>query len=219
MTKQPSYTVKKSEVLLDAPIIAVRRDTIDTATGDAEREIVEHFSAVAVVAVKDDCIRMVRQYRHAVGDYLWELPAGLLDKVGEDPLTAAQRELAEEANVEADTWALLGDFSTSPGFAEESVRIFLAEDIHNIENDDLDLDEQVGEEADLETRWVPVAEVLQWLKDGRLRNSIAVAGVSFFNLGVRRDVTEPFEYYSGLAARRRQLPDAHEGADMKFLQQ
>lgn len=219
MTKRPSYTVKNSEVLLDAPIIAVRRDTISTATGDAVREIVEHFSAVAVVAVKDDCIRMVRQYRHAVGDYLWELPAGLLDKVGEEPLAAAQRELAEEAQVEADTWSLLGDISTSPGFAEESVRIFLAEDIHSLDTTNMDLDEQVGEEADLEARWIPVAEVVDWLKGGQLRNSIAVAGVSFFTLGVRRDIAEPFEYNSGLAMRRQNLPDAHKGADMKFLRQ
>ncbi|HJF11644.1 MAG TPA: NUDIX hydrolase, partial [Corynebacterium falsenii] len=75
------YRVSDSDILFDGPIIAVRKDTISTPTGSATREIVEHFSAVAIAAVREGRIMMIRQYRHGVGRYLWEIPAGLLDKV------------------------------------------------------------------------------------------------------------------------------------------
>ena len=84
-----------SELLVDAPIIAVRRDDV-VMPGDvvAQREIVEHLGAVAVVALdEDNRVAMVEQYRHSVGKRLWELPAGLLDVKGEDELSGAQREL------------------------------------------------------------------------------------------------------------------------------
>ena len=93
-----SFTVVDSEVLLEAPIIAVRRDRLVMPGGtESNREIVEHFGAVAVVAFDGERIALVRQYRHCVKDRLWELPAGLLDVANEDPLECARRELAEAA--------------------------------------------------------------------------------------------------------------------------
>ena len=86
--------------------------------GLADREIVEHFGAVAVVALdKENRLIMVEQYRHSVRQRLLELPAGLLDIAGEDELEAAQRELAEEAGLAAQDWGVLVDLVTSPGFA------------------------------------------------------------------------------------------------------
>lgn len=188
----------------------------------------EHFSAVAIAAVRSGEngqpeVMLVRQYRHGVGRYLWEIPAGLLDKVGESPLQAAERELAEEAGLVAHQWHLLGDVVNSPGFSEEMCRIFLAEDVTEYAADTghdataLTLDEQTDEEADLECRWVSVSEAVEWVKIGKVENSVAVAALLHLAVGTRREVDEPFTYKSGLAARRRNLPAAAEGADMKFL--
>lgn len=119
------FKVLDSQLLVEAPIIALRRDEVVMPGGvSASREVVEHLGAVAVVAVdSDERIAMVYQYRHSVGKRLWELPAGLLDVRGEDELTGAQRELQEEAGLSAQTWSVLTDLVTSPGFCEEAVRV------------------------------------------------------------------------------------------------
>ena len=99
------FKVLDSQLLVDAPILALRRDEV-VMPGDvsASREVVEHLGAVAVVALdSDERIAMVYQYRHSVGKRLWELPAGLLDVRGEDELTGAKRELQEEAGLSAQT--------------------------------------------------------------------------------------------------------------------
>ncbi len=210
------YRVVDSELLLDAPIIGVRRDTITTATGETKREIVEHFSAVAVAAVRDNHVMMIRQYRHGVGRHLWEIPAGLLDLVGEDPLEAARRELAEEAGLRARTWHLLGDVVTSPGFSEEMCRIYLAEDLDD-DLSDFDLPEAEFEEAEIETRWVPIPEAIEWVQTGKVENSIATIALLHLAAGTRRDVSEPFNYHSGLADRRSASAEAKPGTDMKFI--
>lgn len=125
------FEVVGSELLLDAPIIAVRRDEVVMPGGTtAFREVVEHFGAVAIVAIDDaERIAMVHQYRRSVDRRLWELPAGLLDIKGEDELTGARRELQEEAGLAAQDWSVLADIITSPGFCEEAVRVFLARDL------------------------------------------------------------------------------------------
>ena len=209
-----NYPVSNSEIIFDGPIIAVRKDTIDGPTGQMTREIVEHFSAVAIAPVRDGKVLMIRQYRHGVGRYLWEVPAGLLDMAQESPLSAAQRELAEEAGLTAESWHLLGDVVTSPGFCEEFTRIYLAEDL----SDDLstlgfDIPEAEHEEADLETRWVPIQEAIEWVQTGKVENSIAVAAILHLAVGTKRDVKEPYYYHSGMAERRHAEP----GQDMKFI--
>lgn len=168
------FTVMDSELLVDAPILALRRDTVTMPGGNtAQREIVEHFGAVAVVALDgQQRIAMVEQYRHSVGARLWELPAGILDFAGEDELDTAKRELVEEAGLEAAEWSLLVDLVTSPGFAEEAVRIFLASDLSHVERPDAE-----DEEADMDFAWVPLDDARAAVMDGRITNSIAIAGV------------------------------------------
>lgn len=208
------YPVKASKVLFDGPIIAVRQDTIDGPTGEMTREIVEHFSAVAIAPVRDGKVLLIRQYRHGVGRYLWEIPAGLLDMAGENPLDAARRELAEEAGLVAERWHLLGDVVTSPGFCEEFTRIYLAEGLSNdLSELDFEIPDPEHEEADLETRWVPVPEAIEWVQMGKVENSIAVAALLHLAVGTKRDVSEPYYYHSGMAERRGHEP----GQDMKFV--
>lgn len=214
------YRTLSSEVLVDTAVIAVRRDRITTATGEVDREVIEHFGAAAVVAVRQGDtgpeVMLVRQYRRPVGRYLWELPAGLLDMAGEDTLATAQRELAEEAGLAADTWSLLGDVSTSPGISEEMCRIFLAEDVRNITADDAaELEQASGEEADMTSLWLPVDEAVQWVQTGKIENVIAVAGLLHLHAGTRRDVSETYHHHSGLIERR--SPGQPAGTDLKHV--
>lgn len=168
------FEVVDSELLVDAPILALRRDTVTMPGGTtAKREVVEHFGAVAVVAVDDKGrIAMVEQYRHTVGRRLWELPAGLLDIDGEDALDTAKRELVEEAGLEAGQWSLLVDLVTSPGFAEEAVRVFLAAELRGTERPEAE-----EEEADMDFAWVPLEDARARVMDGQISNSIAIAGI------------------------------------------
>lgn len=141
--------------------------------GSARREIVEHYGAAAIVALDDDGnIVLVYQYRHAFGRRLWELPAGLLDIGGEPPHLSAARELAEEAGLAAETWHTLIDIDSAPGFSDESVRVFLATGLR-----DVDRPEAHDEEADLTVRRVPLAEAVARVYSGEIVNSISVAGI------------------------------------------
>lgn len=199
------FTVESSEVLIDAPIIAVRRDSVVMPGGKpANREIVEHFGAVAVVALDDDGrIALVEQYRHSVGKRLLELPAGLLDMYEEDELVCAKRELVEEAGLEAEQWGVLVDLVTSPGFAEEAVRVFVAKQLREVERPDAE-----DEEADMDFRWVPLSEAAQMVLRGEIVNSIAVGGILAAcrvaeGKAQSRDVSEPFELRPQSLPKRR----------------
>ena len=199
-----------TELLVDAPIIAVRRDDV-VMPGEvvAQREVVEHLGAVAVVALdENNRIAMVEQYRHSVGKRLWELPAGLLDVKGEDELSGAQRELQEEAGLAAEEWAVLTDLVTSPGFCEEAVRVFLARGLSSVPK----LNAEGDEEADMGFAWVPLAEAVERILVGEIMNSIAVAGILAAYVCVRGDATprpvgSPFELRPESIAHRRPGPD------------
>lgn len=199
------FTVNDSQLLFDAPILAVRRDNVTMPGGGcAHREIVEHFGAVAVVALDaQGRVAVVEQYRHSVGKRLLELPAGLLDVYEEDELTCAKRELWEEAGLEADDWAVLVDLVTSPGFAEEAVRVFLAQGLREVERPAAE-----HEEADMGFRWVALDEAVSMVMRGEIVNSIAIAGVLAASqvesgAATARDVSTPFDLRPTSMARRR----------------
>jgi 8-oxo-dGDP phosphatase len=168
------FSTTASETLHVGKILALRIDDVRMPGGNtARREVVEHFGAVGVVALDGDGnVVMVHQYRHSVGRRLWELPAGLLD-MGDEPahLTAA-RELEEEVGLAADTWHVLVDLITSPGFSDESVRVFLATGLT-----DIGRPEAHDEEADLEVERVPLADAVAMVFSGDIVNSIAIAGI------------------------------------------
>jgi ADP-ribose pyrophosphatase len=92
-------------------------------------------AAAAVPLHEDGTITILRQYRHAVGGWIWEVPAGKLDKPGEDPLQCAQRELAEEAGLAAERWHKLGSIYTTPGFCDEIIHLFLARDLSDVQRE------------------------------------------------------------------------------------
>lgn len=180
-----SYQVESSATVYQGRVFAVRRDIVSMpGKTSSQRDVVEHPGAVAIVALRGEPmeILLVTQYRHPVGRRLQELPAGLLDVDGELALTAAQRELAEEAGVEAATWNALADSLASPGMTDEGIRIFLARDV-----EDCHRDVQEHEELEMTSHWLPLVEVVAAALAGRLENAVAVIGVLAASEAVRRE--------------------------------
>jgi 8-oxo-dGTP pyrophosphatase MutT (NUDIX family) len=126
-----------TEEVWSGKIATVRVDRVRYDDGEeAEREVVAHPGAVAVVAHDGERVYMVTQPREPVGEQrLLELPAGKLDEEGEDVLATAKRELAEEIGKAARTWKHLTSFYTSPGFADEEVHVYLATDLSDAEGE------------------------------------------------------------------------------------
>jgi len=171
------YRVLSSETVYDGRVISLRRDTVAMpGGGDSVREVVSHPGAVAVVALDDDDnVVLLSQYRHPVGRHLWELPAGLRDADGEPPVETAKRELAEEALLAAGRWSLLTTTYSTPGFCDEAVLVYLAEDLIDVERPEGFTVEH--EEADMTLEWVPLADAVQRIFDGDIRNALAVIGL------------------------------------------
>src|SRR4051812_13406488 len=153
------------KTVYEGKIATVRVDKFRFDDGEeAEREIIEHPGAVAVVAHDGERIYLVRQPREAVDEQaLLELPAGKLDEEGEEPLDTAKRELAEEIGKAADTWEHLTSFYTSPGFAAEEVHLYLATDLREEQA-------EAGEEERIEIVEIPLGkldEVIRECKDSK----------------------------------------------------
>lgn len=169
-----SPVVSRHDVVYDGAIWNVVRDTFDYGDTRLVRDYVDHPGASAVVALDDDNqVLLLRQYRHPVRSRNWELPAGLLDMPGEDPVEAAHRELAEEANYRAETMDHLMTLNVTPGGSNEVIHIYLARGLHPIDHDY----ERTGEEADLEVAWWPLEEAIEAVLDGRISNQISVTGL------------------------------------------
>jgi len=160
--------VVSSKIAFHGKIWDVRRDTFRYNGEEITREYVDHTGAVAVLALDDDGrVLLIRQYRHPVRHRDWEIPAGLLDILGEDPLTAAQRELAEEADLEAGQWNVLTDIFTSPGGNDEAIRIYLARDVRPTGS----AFAREAEEADIRVVWVPLEEAVDAVLERRMHNA------------------------------------------------
>ncbi len=177
---QPSpHEVVASQVVWSGRIVDMVKDHVIVVEGQEPvvREYTRHPGAVAVVVLRGESggeeILLERQYRHPVKALLWEIPAGLLDIPGEDPRVAAQRELAEEADLVAKRWDVLVDYFTSPGGSTEPLRIFLARDLRDAD----EAFDREDEEATMEYAWVGLDDALTMVLDGRLHNPSAVIGV------------------------------------------
>ena len=172
------WPVASSAELARGSLLRMRTDTVRMpGGGTADREIVEHPGAVAVLGLDESGrVLMIRQYRHPVGRLLWEIPAGLRDKPGEPLLAAAERELLEETGYRAADWRVLVDFFTSPGFSTERVRIFLARGLTQVPEAGREYVRR-DEEAHLEIAWVPLERALAGILAGDLHNGVAALGI------------------------------------------
>lgn len=118
-----------------------------------------------------DELCLLRQWRHAGGGWLWELPAGKLDP-GEDALSTAQRELAEEAGVRAADWQALAQVLTTPGFCDEVIHLFLARNLHTVPP-------QPQAHEHIEIHWLAFPRALQMAQQGEIRDAKTLLGLFY----------------------------------------
>ncbi|MGP4114571.1 NUDIX domain-containing protein [Streptomyces sp. 4N509B] len=171
-----SWPVTTTTVPFTGNKTSVRTDQVVMPDGTTSpRDYQVHPGSVAVVALDErDRVVVIEQYRHPVRHTLWEIPAGLLDVPGENPLHAAQRELYEEAHVKAEDWRVLLDVYTTPGGCDEAVRVFLARELSEAEGERYAV---TGEEAVMRHARVPLAELVGGVLAGRLHNNCLAVGV------------------------------------------
>jgi ADP-ribose pyrophosphatase len=171
--------VLKSRVVFQGRLFRVVRDDIVEPTGlRSTRDVVRHNGSAVILAVdrssskKNPWIVMERQYRHAANQFLWELPAGKLD-AGEDPVTGAKRELAEETGYRARKWRPLVTYYASPGFLGESMQVFLAEDLY--------AGEATPEEDErIEIRLVKLSDILKMIEKGAIHDGKTLNAVLLY---------------------------------------
>ncbi|MFF2276008.1 NUDIX domain-containing protein [Agromyces sp. NPDC058126] len=163
-----------SERVFEGRVWSIRRESFELDGDEIVREFMDHTGAVGVLALDEhDRVLLIKQYRHPIRMRDWEIPAGLLDVAGEAPLLGAQRELAEEADLEASEWAVLADFATSPGGSDEVIRVYLARGLRAAP----EVHAREAEEAGIEVRWVPLDDCVDAVLARRIHNgplSIAV---------------------------------------------
>ena len=172
------WPVISSTELVRGRLVTVRTDKVRMpGHQSAERDVVVHPGAVAVLALDDAYqVLLIRQYRHPVGRLLWEIPAGLRDVAGEPPWSTARRELLEEAGYRAREWRVLADYYSSPGFSTERLRVFLARDLELVPPAERDFVPE-EEEAYLLSAWLPLDEAVRRVFAGELHNGVAALGI------------------------------------------
>lgn len=166
--------VLQSDLVYRGRVWDVRSDRVRYGDGEIVRQYVDHTGAVAIVALDDEGrVLLIQQYRHPIRHRDWELPAGLLDVEGEEPLAAARRELAEEADLVAAHWEPLVSSWTTPGGNDEIIHVFLATGVSSADA----AHDREDEEADIRVAWVPLLDAVSAVLEGRMRNGILAIGV------------------------------------------
>jgi len=171
--------VLSSETVFQGPLFRVSRDRLVEPGGkEAVRDVVRHNGSVVVLAVdnsknkKDPWIVMERQYRHAAGRFLWEVPAGKLEP-SEDPLEGARRELEEETGYRAKKWTELTRYWASPGFLAEWMQVFVAEGL-------IPGDSRPEEDELIEMRLVKMSELLKAIEKGDIMDGKTISAVLLY---------------------------------------
>ena len=178
--------VSSQDLHRDDWVVALREDRI-TRPGHSEefsRLSLEHPGAVVVLAVDDDeRVMCLRQYRHTSGHEFVELPAGLRDAGDEPAVETAKRELREEAELDAADWRLLLSTFASAGISDEVHEIFLARGLTHAPRGDFEMEH---EEAEMERFWVPMADLLEAVLEGRVRQGPLAQAVLAYDVLKRR---------------------------------
>ncbi|HZQ68534.1 MAG TPA: NUDIX hydrolase [Terriglobales bacterium] len=176
--KKPIAKIVSSRKVYEGPVFWVSSDQVIEPGGiKARRDVVRHTGSVVILAVDDSRpephILLERQYRHAVGDYLWELPAGRIDE-GEREMAAAKRELLEETGFTAKSWRRILKFYVSPGFLDEYMAVYLARQLRP---------GVAQPEADekIEQKLVPLSAAIKMTLSGQIRDAKTLAAVLWFH--------------------------------------
>jgi ADP-ribose pyrophosphatase len=173
-----------SKLAYKGRVFNVYADTVIEANGHKHvREVVRHNGSVVILAVDesknpaDPDVILERQYRHAAGQFLFELPAGKID-AGEAPLAAAKREMIEETGYRAKKWKMLVKYFASPGFLGEWMQIYLAQEIREGVAQP-EIDEQI------EVMRVPLSEAMKMVADGKIHDGKTLIGLSLYDAARR----------------------------------
>lgn len=174
-----------SKLAYKGKVFNVYTDTLIEPGGHRNvRDVIRHNGSVVILAVDesknpaDPDVIMERQYRHAAGQYLFELPAGTRDP-GESPLAAAKREMIEETGYRAKRWTMLLRYFASPGFLGEWMQIYLARDLRAGEA-------KLEEDENLEVFRLPLSEAMKMVAEGKIHDGKTVIGLSLYD-AARRD--------------------------------
>jgi len=174
MPKSKRARVLRSREMFRGPVFRVTSDdVIEPGSVRVRRDVVRHSGSVVILAMERrgdvEHLLLERQYRHAAGDFLWELPAGHIDG-GERALAAAKRELLEETGYRAARWQRLTTFYPSPGFLAETMTLYLARDLTR------GAARPEDDEA-IRTRWFPLSRALRMVHNGGIRDGKTMVGV------------------------------------------
>jgi ADP-ribose pyrophosphatase len=174
MREKRKARLLSSRVAYRGPAFWVTTDQVQEPSGvKARRDIVHHSGSVVVLAVdgtgREPRVLLLRQYRHAAQQYLWELCAGRID-AGENPLPAAKRELLEETGFTARHWKRIFKFYASPGFVAETMAIYLARGLRAGQA-------QPEEDEVIETRFFPLRDAVKMVMNNTIRDAKTIAGV------------------------------------------
>lgn len=163
--------IHRREILRKGRVFDVTLENVTLPNGtNIDMEIIRHPGASAIVPLTDDNnVLMLKQYRHAAGRVLWEIPAGTFDS-GETPLACAIRELVEETGFQADTWDTLGSVTPVPGYSDERINLYLARDLTQ-SSQQLDPDEIIQVQA------LPLSQVAVMITSGEIEDAKTIAAI------------------------------------------
>jgi len=188
--------ILSSKVAYRGPVFSITSDQVKEPCGaTVRRDIVRHSGSVVMMAVEgsnllsrgkkkqqraakaEPRVLMVRQYRYTVNDFIWELPAGRIDE-GEDELPAAKRELLEETGYTAERWKRVLYFYVSPGFLDETMAVYLAEDLTSGQA-------QPEEDESIVKRFFTLSQALRLVMRGKIRDAKTIASVLWLNQAIK----------------------------------
>lgn len=166
--------VKNRQTVFEAGVFKLETEAITLENGvDTQAHILRHPGAAAIVPMLDPgTVVLIRQYRHAMGGFVWEVPAGTLDGADADPLACAQRELIEETGYRGDYFESLGVIAPSPGYSDERIHIFLATGL-TFDRQNLDRDEV------LQVHAKPFDEAMEMAGNGEIVDAKTIAALFF----------------------------------------
>lgn len=166
-----SAKVNCRDTLYEGRVFKLQRENVTLNNGvTVDLDIIHHPGASAMIPMSgNDSVILIRQYRHAIKDFIWEIPAGTLDP-DETPLECAKRELIEETGFSANTWQKLGEITPVPGYSNELIHMFLAADLLPAEQN-LDKDEM------LDVHEIPLGKAVEMIHEGVIRDSKTIAGL------------------------------------------
>jgi ADP-ribose pyrophosphatase len=166
-----SAKVNSKATLYEGRVFKLLRENVTLNNGvTVDLDVIHHPGASAMIPISDnDNVILIKQYRHAIGDFIWEIPAGTLDP-NETPLECAKRELIEETGFSANTWQKLGEITPVPGYSNERIHMFLAAGLVPAKQN-LDKDEV------LDVHEVPLGKAIEMIHEGAIQDSKTISGL------------------------------------------